>query len=87
MITAHKLYTALRLANVPEVPATEAAEEAGELFSLREDVRVIRADLGGVRTDLAGLRSEIRWMVGFMATLQVVMLGALVQVLLRLGGR
>jgi hypothetical protein len=54
MITTHKLYIALKQANVPEDAAAAAAEEVAELLKIRDDLNAIRADVAG-----------LKWMFGF----------------------
>lgn len=81
MITAHKLYLALREAHgVSDEAATAAAEELAEFLQLREDVAVIKADVLGLRNDIGSLR----WMFGVTWALLLVVVGAVLQVLMRL---
>ena len=83
MITAHKLYVALKEAQgVSDDAATAAAEELAEFLHLREDVAVIKADVLGLRNDVAGLR----WMFGVTWALLLVVVGAVLQVLVPIAG-
>ena len=72
MITAHRLYLALKSANVSDEQASAAAEEVAEFLKIREDIASIKADING-----------IKWMFGITWTMLVVMLGGIVQLLLR----
>jgi hypothetical protein len=83
MIAAHRLYQALRSANVPEEAASAAAEEVGEFLQIRTDI----AEIKGEVISLHGEITSLKWMFGITWTLLVVVLGAMVQVLLRLPGQ
>jgi hypothetical protein len=76
MITTHKLYIALKQANVSEDAAAAAAEEVAELLKIREDLSAIRADVAG-----------LKWMFGLTWGLLILVLGALAQLLGRLPAR
>ena len=72
MITAHHLYLALKSAQVSDEQASAAAEEVAEFLKIREDIASIKTDIGA-----------IKWMFGITWTMLVVMLGGIVQLLLR----
>jgi hypothetical protein len=80
MITAHKLYLALKEAEVSDDAAAAAAEELGEFLHIRSDIAEIKGEVITLRGEITSLK----WMFGITWTLLVVVLGAMVQVLLRL---
>lgn len=79
MITAHHLYIALKSANVSDETAAAAAEEVAEFMRIREDIAAIKGDMRSLQGDV----NSFKWMFGLTWTILVVMLGGIVQLLLR----